>query len=262
VSIYGDKIIFNVSVSTTETYTKTLSLDSLLKGTITKNTSLDALLKEIDLTETLSLDAILIYLQTQTTELDALLNALGLTQTTELDALLQELGLTETTELDALLQDVGLTETLSLDAILFYLQTQTIELDALLQELGLTETTGLDAILIDVLSGTATWGYDTGVVEDNILDFSGYWSGTGEIKGSGDAEYLSVGSGQYMELTNPFNFGVGLLVFDLTKYEAPGGTITKKYKNGDTEANCNADTWHDYTVPFNCTGWVKLRVEG
>jgi len=40
-----------------------------------------------------------------------------------------------------------------------------------------------------------------------------------------------------------------------------GDPITIKYKNGNSEANCNADTWNTYSVPFNSLGFIKIRME-
>jgi ribosomal protein S13 len=267
-------------------------LDALLKILDqTEITDLDAYLKKLYSIAT-DLDAYLRKEQTTTTELDAILYALGTVQiTTDLDALLKELDLTISTQLDAYLQETDLTETADLDAYLKKLYTVTADLDAylkkqititteldailysggeiktyldsLLKALDQISTVSLDAILITTgLEGSATWGYDTGVTEDNILDFSAYWSGTGEVKGSGDGEFLSVGVGEYMELTNPWNFGTGKCVFDITKYEAPGGSITRKYKTGTDSSDCEADTWNTYSVPFDSEGYVQLRVEG
>ena len=39
------------------------------------------------------------------------------------------------------------------------------------------------------------------------------------------------------------------------------GTPVVKYKQGASQALCEADSWHAYTIPFVCGGWVKIRLE-
>ena len=39
------------------------------------------------------------------------------------------------------------------------------------------------------------------------------------------------------------------------------GTPVVKYKQGSSQALCEADSWHAYTIPFVCGGWVKIRLE-
>jgi hypothetical protein len=38
--------------------------------------------------------------------------------------------------------------------------------------------------------------------------------------------------------------------------------ITLKYRTGATSALCEAETYQEYTVPFDSEGFVQLRVEG
>jgi hypothetical protein len=106
--------------------------------------------------------------------------------------------------------------------------------------------------------GTITWGHDTGVTEDATGNFSA-WTGTGTASGSGDAEILTLASGEYME-SPTYNIGSGTVRLRSNVYATGSGTPTVQYKQGDSEANCNADTWHDYSVPFTCAGWVKVKV--
>ena len=110
------------------------------------------------------------------------------------------------------------------------------------------------------LSGTVTWGHDSGVEEENIRNFTGIWSGTGQITGSGDSEALALDSGEYME-SETWNIGSGSVRLRTNLYAAGAGTPIVKHKEGDSEANCEADTWHTYSSEFSCDGWIKVRVE-
>lgn len=110
-----------------------------------------------------------------------------------------------------------------------------------------------------ILSGTVSWGHDTGVQEENIRDFTGNWTGTGTIVSSGDDEAINLDVGEYME-SETWNIGSGDVRIRLNVY-ATGDNATIYYKQGDSEANCEADTWHAYSSPFACSGWVKVKVE-
>jgi hypothetical protein len=107
--------------------------------------------------------------------------------------------------------------------------------------------------------GTVCWGHDTGVLEDNIRDFAGNWTGTGTIENAGDAERLALDAGEYMvsEVVNTGLFTVQLLYNNY----AAGDEITLKYRHGATEGDCLAAAWNDYTVPFDSLGYVQARVE-
>jgi len=39
------------------------------------------------------------------------------------------------------------------------------------------------------------------------------------------------------------------------------GSPVVKYKQGASQTLCEADSWHAYTIPFVCGGWVKIRLE-
>jgi len=103
------------------------------------------------------------------------------------------------------------------------------------------------------------WGHDTGATEDNIRDFTGNWTGTGAINGSGDAEVLCVEPGEYMESEVVIT---GIKTVELLQNEyAAGDTILLRYRHGATEVACLAAAWNDYTVPFLSLGYVQVRVE-
>ena len=111
-------------------------------------------------------------------------------------------------------------------------------------------------------TGEVCWGHDTAVEEFNIRDFTGnITDGSGyRIVGSNDDERIEFELGGYIELET-WQFGVMLCKLTRDKYQFGSGNITIKYKNGDGESNCEADTWHTYSIPFACTGWIKVRIE-
>jgi len=111
------------------------------------------------------------------------------------------------------------------------------------------------------VSGSVCYGHDTAVGEDNTLDFSGNWTGTGKIVSSGDNERLDVGPGQYMELIGTWKLGAGKAKMLMDKYDTGTGGLSLEYKSGATESACEADTWHSYTGKFSQSGWVKIRVK-
>jgi hypothetical protein len=91
--------------------------------------------------------------------------------------------------------------------------------------------------------------------------FSGVWTGTGTISGTGDSEQITLSSGQYME-SEMVDIGAGEEVQLIDgKYDATVGSLIIKYKDGDTEANCDADTWNTYSATFISDGYVRCRVE-
>lgn len=113
-------------------------------------------------------------------------------------------------------------------------------------------------LLLDAI-GTVCWGHDTGVTEANIRDFNGNWSGSGYIAGVGDAEKLYFELGEYME-SETWNCGARRIKILIDKYGAGAGASTLQYKDGATQVACDADSWHNYTLPFVSSGWVKVRI--
>lgn len=107
--------------------------------------------------------------------------------------------------------------------------------------------------------GAVCWGHDSGVAEANIRDFSGNWSGTASIAGSGDAEEIQFNSGENEE-SETWHIGPGRVKITLNKYGSGSGSPTIYYKQGNSESNCNSDSWHPYTGSFITLGWVKVRV--
>lgn len=109
---------------------------------------------------------------------------------------------------------------------------------------------------------TICWGHDTGVAEDNTKDFSGNWSGSALIvqPGVADVERLHFDPGED-KISETWNIGFGRVKITLDKYLPGFGTPTVYYKSGDTQVNCEADTWHPYVGSFVTQGWVKIRIE-
>jgi hypothetical protein len=106
--------------------------------------------------------------------------------------------------------------------------------------------------------GTITWGHDTGVTEDATGNFS-TWTGTGTVIGTGDSEALGLATGEYME-SPTYNIGSGTVRLRKDVYATGSGDSIIQYKQGDSESNCNADTWTTYDTPFSCSGWIKVKV--
>jgi len=110
--------------------------------------------------------------------------------------------------------------------------------------------------------GTVVFGHHTSVDENNDEDFLTNWEGTGTISGSGDSEKLIINEGEYMQMISPWNLGVGKARITLNKYiEGSGPSISTKYKTGNSVANCESDTWHDYSTYFMCQGYFLVRLE-
>jgi len=118
--------------------------------------------------------------------------------------------------------------------------------------------------LHDSLAGSVAWGHDTSVLEENTADLS-TWSGTASIVGSGDGESIALSSGEYA--TSPVvDLGAGTARVRLNKYGHGIAPSSVQYKTGTTEANCEADTWHNVTMwdafsgTFSCDGYAQVKV--
>jgi hypothetical protein len=109
--------------------------------------------------------------------------------------------------------------------------------------------------------GSTTWGHVTGVGETNTRPFAGVWTGTGSIHNSGDDEYINLDETEFEE-GEVVNIGANSVKIEIDLYGTGSGPApTIKYKDGDTYANCLADTWNTYTGAFASTGFVQIRVE-
>ena len=115
--------------------------------------------------------------------------------------------------------------------------------------------------LFSVLEGSICWGHVTGVTQDNVETFANKWSGTGEASGSGNNEIITLDSGENME-SEVINIGDNKVEILIDEYQTGSGPAPViKYKDGNSVSNCNADSWNIYSVPFDSTGFVKIRIE-
>ena len=109
------------------------------------------------------------------------------------------------------------------------------------------------------IEGEVTWGHDTGVLETNVRDFSGNWTGTGAISGAGDAETLDLETTEFMisEVVNTSTDTVELLQ---NEYDPTGDDVDMDYRHGNSKENCEGAGWNDYSVPFVSLGYVQIRM--
>ena len=98
------------------------------------------------------------------------------------------------------------------------------------------------------------------MLEDNILDFTGRWTGTGTILGSDDAERIELESGEYME-SDIVNTGTVYVEVLQNNYDVLGDDVTLSYRHGATPNACAAAGWNSYTVPFSSLGYVQVRLD-
>ncbi len=129
-----------------------VSLDALIKKTISQTLSIDALLQQ-SIPITLSLDAILSITGTEIVSIDALLQKIGVQSSLSIDALIQKEG-TEITSLDALIKKAGVIFQVSMDALLTKTNTVSTAMDAVLLK-SLVESLSMDAILFSTETASA-----------------------------------------------------------------------------------------------------------
>jgi len=112
---------------------------------------------------------------------------------------------------------------------------------------------------LSTISGEVTWGHDTGVLEANIRDFAGNWTGTGSIVSSGDDERICLDAGQSMESEIVFTdtYFVTLLQ---NNYDPSGDNAVLEYRHAATEGGVSAASYSTYTVPFASLGYVQIRL--
>lgn len=103
-----------------------------------------------------------------------------------------------------------------------------------------------------------TWGRVTGVVEPNVVPFTGHWTGTGSIDGTGDSEELVLASGQVM--TSDVNYTGAQMVELLTNHYQAGDTVLLEYRTGADAAAVSAASWTTYSLPFLSANYVQLRL--
>lgn len=97
------------------------------------------------------------------------------------------------------------------------------------------------------------------MLEDNTRTFSGNWTGTATVVGSGDSERIEFASGQYM-VSEVVETGTLNVILDINKYGL-GNEVTLKYRHGATQSACEAASWNNYTGQFASLGYVQVRLE-
>lgn len=110
-----------------------------------------------------------------------------------------------------------------------------------------------------IIFGTTCWGHITGVTETNVRTLADNWIGTGAASGSGDAEILTLDDAEYME-SEVVETGIEEIELLQNIYQA-GDDGVIYYKTGVDEADCVADSWHEYLTTFISEGFVQVRVE-
>jgi len=106
--------------------------------------------------------------------------------------------------------------------------------------------------------GSHVFGHETDVNEYFKHNFADGVVTGGSISGSGNYEKVTLESGQYWT-SSVVRTGANMVQFVYGKYRVGSGTAgTFQYKTGVDKATCLADTWHDYTGPFQSSGWVQL----
>jgi hypothetical protein len=108
--------------------------------------------------------------------------------------------------------------------------------------------------------GSTSWGQSTGTQEGNIRTFSGNWTGTGFVSGSGNNEKMYLSSLGYME-SEVVNTGANSIDLYQNRYSS-GNTGILKYRSGSSVVDCQAGTWLSYTGSFASLGYTQVRVEG
>ena len=108
-------------------------------------------------------------------------------------------------------------------------------------------------------SGETTWGHDTGVLEANVRDFSGNWTGTGSIEGAGDAEIIALDAGENM-VSEVVITGTIICEVLQNEYDPTGDDVTLEYRHGASEALCLAAGWNAYVIPFASDGYMQIRI--
>lgn len=98
------------------------------------------------------------------------------------------------------------------------------------------------------------------MLEANVRDFSGNWTGTGEIAnpGTDDIEALHLAAGEEM-ISEIVHTGVTKIWLGYNVYTA-GDVVTFQYRHGATPAACVLAAWNNYVGIFDSLGYVQIRV--
>jgi hypothetical protein len=107
--------------------------------------------------------------------------------------------------------------------------------------------------------GSTSWGHTTSTQEGNVRTFSGNWTGTGFVTGTGDSEKILLSSQAYME-SEIVNTGANSINLYQNRYTG-GNTGVLKYRSGSTVVNCQAAEWETYSGSFASLGYAQIRME-
>jgi hypothetical protein len=104
------------------------------------------------------------------------------------------------------------------------------------------------------------WGHDSGVTEATVRDFSGNWTGTGEIDNPGvsDTERVLLESSENL-ISEIVDTGTVDIEITYNQYLS-GDTIDLDYRHGATAIACESAGWNNYTGAFTSLGFVQVRV--
>jgi hypothetical protein len=104
------------------------------------------------------------------------------------------------------------------------------------------------------------WGHDTGVIENNIVNFTDNWVGTGTIENTGDAERVVLDPGEYME-SNIIHTGTVSVELYQNLYDISGDDVILSYRHASTQEGVASAGWTAYTIKFMSLGYVQVRIE-
>lgn len=110
------------------------------------------------------------------------------------------------------------------------------------------------------IAGSTVWGHITGVFEDNVRTWSGNWTGTGTISGSGDSEYISLMPDEYL-ISEIVDTGGRTIYLGRNIYVA-GGDVVTYYRTAATEVGIESATWnmYDEDLKFDSLGYVQVKL--
>jgi hypothetical protein len=240
-----------------ETYTKSLDLDAVLRAVKSKGLDLDAVLTALQsLDVDVDLDAILRLTKSKVLDLDAILRLTSI-NTVDLDAILK-LVRTEDVDLDAILR-LAKSKGVDLDSILRISKLSTLDLDAVLQFALdiITKTLDVTADVYNMLGWA--WGHsDTSFVE--IPEKWTVWKAVGGGAATYDTAYglLQLKSGEvfYSDVKDIGSVLDRLLTIDIDKYGSGSGTQgTIEWRGSTTSFVWNAGS------PSWARWWFNRRLE-
>jgi hypothetical protein len=251
-----------------ETYTKSLDLDAVLRAVKSKGLDLDAVLTALQsLDVDVDLDAILRLTKSKVLDLDAILRLTSI-NTVDLDAILK-LVRTEDVDLDAILR-LAKSKGVDLDSILRISKLSTLDLDAVLQFALdiITKTLDVTADVYNMLGWA--WGHsDTSFVE--IPEKWTVWKAVGGGAATYDTAYglLQLKSGEvfYSDVKDIGSVLDRLLTIDIDKYGSGSGTQGTIEWRGSTTSfvwNAGSPSWGVYPDGGSIEDWryVQVRVTG